>query len=154
MWGSWAGQSAPCASPSLEGRTEEQGLELLSSACTDKGRQREVGGSEVAGSNDRSQGHILVGHPSSPDFPSRFHFALLGFLLEPKEATPLCEPLWLSSHVLSLEPVPAPGTHDHGRAGHSHTCSSDSDPQYPPRTAKPGKGEEQIPSRFSCSVWS
>lgn len=34
----------PCASPSQEGRTEEQGLEQLSSASTDKGPQRGVRG--------------------------------------------------------------------------------------------------------------
>lgn len=34
----------PCASPSQEGRTEEQGLEQLSSVGTDKGPQRRVGG--------------------------------------------------------------------------------------------------------------
>lgn len=37
VWGAWVGQSSPCASPSQEGRTEEQGLEQLSSARTDKG---------------------------------------------------------------------------------------------------------------------
>lgn len=86
-----------------------------------------------------------MGHPRSPDFPFQFHFALLGFLLELEEGTPLCEP------PLASLPCPPPGTcpstgyrwitHDHGRPGHSHTCSSDPDPQYPPRTAKPGKGE-------------
>lgn len=66
----------------------------------------------MAGLNDRSQGHIPVGHPRSPgpDLPSQFHFALLGFLLEPKEATPLCEPPLAILHVHPLEPVPALGT--------------------------------------------
>lgn len=60
--------------------------------------------------------------------------------------------------------TPVPGTchstgtewilHDHRRAGHSHTCPSDPDPQYPPRTAKPGKGRERTLSWFSGSLWS
>lgn len=71
-----------------------------------------MGGSGVAGLNDRSQGHIPVGHPRSPglDLPSQFHFALLGFLLEPKEVTPLCEPPLAILHVHPLEPVLALGT--------------------------------------------